>query len=230
MLVWAIFEHTTVGRHAVQLGEEIRGETAPRLTSPAPVGLSPSMWVGLKQWEAPTTGSVSPPCSVPCYNDTRVRVGRCTPDGNLIRKSVCRLRRSRRRLFCGLLEKTQLLKGMLASPEMRFAGDRRHASRLMPLPVSCPFLGRRCCGPPTRFLVTAIRMCGSAHVPRSATSYEGALAARAKVVVDVGMGMLSSNRLLEGMVSSAEKRFAGDRHHASPSLSLLVCYPSVGRP
>ena len=79
--------------------------------------------------------------------------------------------------------------------------------------VLSPSILRPPCSVPS---VAAIREYGHANALRARTSNEEAFGARAKLFVDVGVGMLSSTRLSECTLSSPETRFA------KPSLTFPI--------
>ena len=82
--------------------------------------------------------------------------------------------------------------------QRRFAAVQHHASRCLFSPVCCPAADRKyprrgslCANSAAPFSVppvTAIRMYRPGKALRTATAYDKALAAGAKLVVDVGMG------------------------------------------
>ena len=69
------------------------------------------------------------------YGDMLVRIRKCTPANDLVRKSVCRSRETRRRCWPRLLSSTRSLEGMLSGTEKRFAALRRLASPPLSSPV-----------------------------------------------------------------------------------------------
>ena len=101
------------------------------------------LWVGRIQGEVPSARILRPLLVSPCHSDTEVRIRKCTPDDNFIRKSVFRRSQTRRKCWYGLLSNTLLLEGILSSPEKRFAAARGHASCFLSSPVCCAALGRK---------------------------------------------------------------------------------------
>ena len=97
MLVRVAFNHAIVGGHAPQPGDENRAYTAPWLTFFVPAGLLAPLLVGRIQGAAPSAEFCCPQPGSSCHSVTRVRVRKCTPKNNVIQRSGCRSRQTRRR-------------------------------------------------------------------------------------------------------------------------------------
>ena len=136
-------------------------------------------------------GCCGPLLGSSCHNGTQGRGRQCAPDIHLIRESVCRSCRTRRRCWRGLPSSARLLGRMLSGLAEGFKAVRHHAS---PILACCLVLSRpyprggsvrgNTATPCSVRPVTTTRKDGSANAPRTTTSHEKAFAARAELLVD----------------------------------------------